>query len=40
MGGLGGRSVAVEHTAVGAYVLTRALQGAGMSLSDVQVLPS
>ena len=36
---LRGRNVGVEHTALGAYVLTQALQRAGMSAADVKVVP-
>ncbi len=36
---LRGRSVGVENTALGAYVLTRALQSVGMSVADVNVVP-
>lgn len=39
LGDLRGRAVGVESTAVGAYVLTRALQSAGMSVSDVTAVP-
>lgn len=36
---LRGRKVGVEHTALGAYVLTRALDGVGMSVADVNIVP-
>lgn len=36
---LHGGSVGVEHTALGAYVLARALQTAGMSVEDVNIVP-
>ena len=36
---LRGRKVGVELTALGAYVLTRALQSVGMSTTDVNVVP-
>jgi NitT/TauT family transport system substrate-binding protein len=36
---LRGRSIGVEHTALGAYVLTRALQSMDMSVADVNVVP-
>ena len=36
---LRGRNVGVEHTALGAYVLTRALQSAGMSVGELNVIP-
>jgi NitT/TauT family transport system substrate-binding protein len=36
---LRGRAVGVENTALGAFVLTRALQSVGMSVSDVQLVP-
>ncbi|MBD3671621.1 MAG: ABC transporter substrate-binding protein, partial [Gammaproteobacteria bacterium] len=36
---LKGKRIAVENTAVGAYVLTRALQQANMSLSDIHPVP-
>lgn len=34
-----GRSVGVENTALGAYVLSRALQTIGLSTSDVKIVP-
>jgi NitT/TauT family transport system substrate-binding protein len=37
---LRGRKIAVERTALGAYVLTRALQSIGMQVSDVNVVSS
>ena len=36
---LRGRNIGVEHTALGAYVLTRALQSVGMTATDVNVVP-
>ena len=36
---LKGKRVGVENTAVGGYVLTRALQSAGLSPSDVTIVP-
>lgn len=37
--GLGGRRIGVETTAVGAYVLTRALDRSGLSRAEVSVVP-
>ncbi len=37
---LKGKKVAVENTALGAYVLMRALQLAGMNLSDIEIVHS
>lgn len=36
---LRGRNIGVENTALGAYVLTRALQSVDMSVADVNVVP-
>ncbi|HHG74598.1 MAG TPA: hypothetical protein ENK22_06100 [Persephonella sp.] len=36
---LKGKKVGVENTALGAYVLTRALEKAGLSVSDLEIIP-
>ncbi len=36
---LRGKKVGVENTALGAYVLTRAFEKAGLSISDVEIVP-
>lgn len=39
LGDLKGRRIGVENQALGAYLLNRALESAGLSLSDVSVVP-